>query len=238
MSESADNYCIRADYRPNYSSRTLDTEQQVFWGPERIVSSALYQWHVYDYAERLVRERKLATVLDVGCGPATKLMDRIAPLATVYGVDQDSAVNYCKSRYDRGTFLVDDFERPTLNVDVEFDLIVCSDVIEHIHNPDVLLAYIKRFCRPGTLVLLSTPDRERLRGKHALSCTKSEHVREWSSTEFAKYLQSRGFEVMQHRHLPPVKTALNSLFLLHVAVQLARLRPYRYNQVALCRLRS
>lgn len=236
MNQCADNYCIRPDYTPNFESRTLDTNEEVFWRSARIRTSQFYQWHVYDYVAQLVRERNLRTVLDVGCGPATKLMSCIAPLAQVYGIDQQSAVTYCKNTYSSGTFMVDDFENPRLEVATDFDVIICSDVIEHIHDPDVLLAYIKRFCRKETLVVLSTPDRERLRGKRALVCTKAEHVREWSAPEFAAYLKSRGFEIVEHTHLPPVKTALNSLFFMHLAIQFARLRPYRYNQMAVCRL--
>lgn len=238
MTVSAENYCIRSDYTPNYASRTLDTDKEVFWKPERISTSRFYQWHVYNHVAQMIRERKLRSVLDIGCGPATKLMACIAPLAEVYGIDQQSAVAYCRSIYDRGTFLVDDFEKPFLQVNERFDIIICSDVIEHIHDPDVLLGYIRRFCQKDTLVVLSTPDRERLRGKRALTCTKSEHVREWSALEFAAYLRSRDFEVLSHLHLPPVKTAINTLFFLHLTVQLARFRPYRYNQMAVCRVRN
>lgn len=46
MPPAADNYCIRRDYTPNYQSRTLDTEREVFWGPTRIATNRDYQWHV------------------------------------------------------------------------------------------------------------------------------------------------------------------------------------------------
>lgn len=236
--ENDERYHIRPDYVPNLASRTLDGDDHVFWRPERIRSSEVYQWHVYKLAVDLIREHGIRTVLDVGCGPATKLMRLIAPIADVIGIDQASAVEFCRRRYDRGTFMVDDFENPAIKLDVAPGLVICSDVIEHIHDPDVLLNYLKRLATPDTLLLLSTPDRERFRGRRALQCPKSEHVREWSQPELASYLESRGFRILLHRHFPPVRLVPSRYLALQLGYQWGHGRAFRYNQAALCRLAS
>ncbi len=235
IASPADNYCIRHDYVPNSASASLDSEDKVFWHPSRLRSGLYYQWDVYRYARDLIVRQGLKTVLDVGCGPAVKLMSLIAPVATVYGIDQESAARYCRDTYGRNCFYADNFESPSVRIDSEFDLVICSDVIEHVHEPDTLLSYIRRFCSPETLILFSTPDRVRLRGDAMLTSPKAEHVREWSYAEFGTYLSSRGFRLLEQRHLPPVRTGMNRFTLLEMVLQFSRLRPYRYNQIALCK---
>lgn len=229
-----DNYGIRADYKARTVNATLDDDDRSFWVDSRVRESGLYQWHVYAYAAELVKQRSIKTVLDIGCGTAVKLMQQLAPITEVYGIDQVSASNACRERYGYPRFYADDFENPQLRLPVDFGLIVCSDVVEHVTNPDVLLAYIRRFSSSNTLVLLSTPDRDRLRGTGCLSSPKAEHIREWTFAEFSTYLRSRGFSVERHWHSPPVKTALNKLFVRRLWGQISRMRPYAYNQVALC----
>lgn len=231
-----DNYCIRPDYVAREANLSLDEGERKFWGEERIRESALYQWHVYAFAANLVQERSIGAVLDVGCGTAAKLVEHLAPVTEIYGIDQPSAASFCRDRYKCPRFFADDFEAPQLDLKQDFRLIICSDVIEHVTNPDVLLNYIRRFCSPDSLVLLSTPDRDRLRGRNSLRSPKAEHVREWNYAEFGDYVRSRGFEIVRHWHLPPVKTAANRLFAVHLLRQLTRLRPYNLNQAVLCRL--
>ncbi|MDH3380268.1 MAG: class I SAM-dependent methyltransferase, partial [Gammaproteobacteria bacterium] len=198
-------YCIREDYRPNQANLTLEHEDVVFWSPSRIQSSRLYQLPLYELAKSLVIEQGMQNVIDVGCGPGIKLMSLIAPVANVFGIDQKSAVDYCRTAYNSGTFLVDNFEDPAIELSEEFDLVICSDVIEHLEDPDQLLSYIKRYCNPSTLILISTPDRDKVRGKDCNFCPQKEHIREWNSEEYSNYLKKSGFEIIDHYFLPPLR---------------------------------
>lgn len=38
------------------------------------------------------------------------------------------------------------------------DLVVAGDIIEHLSNPGLMLAGLRRFCRPDSLLLLKTPN--------------------------------------------------------------------------------
>lgn len=233
-----DNFCIRPDYVPNKENRTLEVDGIEFWESRRISKSLLYQWHVYQYAQTLIRTKHLRSVLDIGCGPATKLISMIEPNAPlVVGIDQPTTIEFCRRKYATGEFYSDNFEAPTLKLDHRFDLIICSDVIEHLEQPDQLLSYIQRFATPNSLILISTPDRARTWGEDCLYSPKPEHIREWTGKEFADYLCSRGFDIVEHRHFPPVKTAANKLFAIHVIHQLLKRQPYRYNQAVLCKIK-
>lgn len=178
-----------------------------YWNPQRIAASARWQWHVYAWGARLVRSRSLRSVLDVGCGPATKLAALIAPVCDdIEGIDQPSAVAAAEQLGRPGRFRAVDLDAPHTDnrspAPRTYDLIICADVLEHLLDPDPALRFIGSLCHAGSLVLLSTPDRDRLRGRRCMRCEKIEHVREWSAAEFAQYLRSRGWVVLQTRMLP------------------------------------
>ena len=229
-------YEIRSDYRINTEIHTIDTSTNTYWTGERIKRAALYQWHVYTWARDLVEERGLSVVVDVGCGPAVKLNELIAPCASeIFGIDQPSIVEFCKRTYSKGTYLADDFESPSVELPREPDLIICCDVIEHLLSPDALVGYLKRLAGTDTLILISTPDRDRLRGPDATECPNPAHIREWSSPEFHRYLASSGLEVLEQRHSPPLRTTPSRLFLRHFMRQLRPGRSWQCNNAVLCR---
>ena len=62
-----------------------------------------------------------------------------------------------------------------------------------------MLELIQRFSGHETDIIVSTPDRDRLRGRACLSCDKPDHVREWSRAEFVRFLRSRGLQVRRSR---------------------------------------
>ena len=232
-----DKYCIKDGYVANIENKTLETDGVVFWTPKRCQDSYFYQWHVYQYAKDIIKAKGLKRIIDVGCGAGTKMVRMLVPIADVIGIDQASVVDFCSNKYPGVNFMSDNFEEPTLNLDEAVDLVICSDVIEHLSDPDMLINYIKRFCGPDTIVVFSTPDRDKVRGIECSHSPKREHIREWSSPEFSQYLQSRGFTINEHLHLPPVKTHFNSLFFIHLIIQMFKLRSYRYNQVVSCSLK-
>ena len=100
------------------------------------------------------------------------------------------------TKFDR--WLVDDIENPTLILDRKFDAIICSDVIEHLVDPDKLFPYIEKFSNTKTFIILSTPDRSVYRGKDHFGPPHNEsHVREWNRKEFEKYICSKGLKLLE-----------------------------------------
>jgi 2-polyprenyl-3-methyl-5-hydroxy-6-metoxy-1,4-benzoquinol methylase len=97
-------------------------------------------------------------VLDVGCATgflAKRLQDRGA---TVVGLELDEraaaeARRYCEAVY------IGDVETMELPLQPEsFDAIVCGDLIEHLRDPQALLARIRPFLTPEGTLVLSTPN--------------------------------------------------------------------------------
>ncbi len=229
-------YCIRDGYIPNTENHTFEREGVIFWSESRLHASLIYQWPAYVYAKKIVVGKKIENVLDIGCGPARKLMHLLGDVSNVHGIDQASAIKYCVENYSNGNFYIDNFENPQLILSVEFGLIICSDVIEHIEDPDILLAYIKKFCGPNTLVIISTPDRKRARGENCLHCPQKEHIREWSKEELIEYLAQSGFDIIEHCFQAPLKPGISIIHLRNWFYQLSKGLSLNYNQVALCKV--
>lgn len=93
------------------------------------------------------------TVLDIGCG-AQPYRALLPTDVTYKGIDTEDA----KARFgydvpDTTYFTGDKFPVETGGV----DFILCSEVLEHIPNPDFFLNEIKRCLRPGGRLLLTVP---------------------------------------------------------------------------------
>ncbi|WP_020409611.1 class I SAM-dependent methyltransferase [Hahella ganghwensis] len=236
-------YFIKAGYQPNDENKTMDeVSGEVYWDNGRVKASYLYQFPVYEYLSRIISEKKITSMIDIGCGVASKLgyLHEKHPDLKIVGIDQPNAIEYCKKNYDFGEWIVDDFEKPSLPSNIAFgpDLIICSDVIEHLIDPDVLLKYIHKIATPDTIVVLSTPDRDLLRGEKCMVSPNKYHIREWSGDEFKKYIDSRGFDVLEHLHQLPIKCSLNRLLFSEIILRMLKLQNLRYNQVVVLRVKS
>jgi 2-polyprenyl-3-methyl-5-hydroxy-6-metoxy-1,4-benzoquinol methylase len=77
------------------------------------------------------------------------------------------------------------------------DLVIASDVIEHLLEPDEMLKFIVDKIDPR-YVVISTPDRNLLRyGIHNGPPLNAKHIREWSMPELHAYL-SEFLEIIEH----------------------------------------
>jgi SAM-dependent methyltransferase len=239
MKIARDNYCIRHDYISRPASvpdaHELDTQ---YWNPYRTCMAKYYQYHVYLYGKELIVEKGLQSVLDIGCGPAWKLKTLIAPVCNdIIGLDRASIIEYCKQRFDFAQFISYDIEKETFPLKKTFDLIICADVVEHLADPDKLLEDIRSAAHYGTIVLFSTPDRDAMRGKDCLYSPNREHVREWNSGEFANYLESRGFTLLDHKLVPPMRFNWSKRYFAVWWRQRGNSRKFSFCQIAVCKKR-
>jgi SAM-dependent methyltransferase len=123
---------------------------------ERVVTAAggfnpTWQRHVAAYAlcERYLARGRIA---DVGCGIGHSYQ-LLAPRETV-GVDLDADA---LAGQERTTVVADMRELPF--GDAEFDGAIAVHSIEHVPDPERALAELARIVRPGSTVVLVTPNR-------------------------------------------------------------------------------
>jgi len=178
-------YCIVAGYRHRDEAHFFDdTENTDNW-----------QREVYQYAAQLMTGRSLRRVYDVGCGSGYKLMHYLGAFDTV-GLDMPETVAFLRKTYPERRWEVSDFAVPPAAP----DLVVCSDVIEHLPDPDLLMSFLRRMKAPH--VVLSTPARNLLYGRSSSfrygPPANPSHCREWSFDEFAQYVSGH-FAIVDHR---------------------------------------
>lgn len=232
----SERYFLPEGYRTNPVATTRDSEREdVYWNRNRWRNALYYQYPVYRYCANLVKKMGANRIIDVGCGVGRKLemLHRRFPEMEIVGIDQEDPIQTCRKNHSFGRWIADDLENPGPGVDgLQADLVVCSDVIEHVLDPDVLLEYLRARCRAGGRIVISTPDRERLYGPGKLTAGQRDHVREWNASEFANYLNARTFSIIEHFHMRPTGIGLNILWLREwlKTVVLGR-GVYRYNQV-------
>lgn len=89
-------------------------------------------------------------VLDVGCG--NKPYRALVPATTYTGLDVDTPftrkVGAAEVFYDGKTFPLPD---------AAFDGVLCSQVLEHVFEPEAFLGEIRRVLRPGGTLVLAVP---------------------------------------------------------------------------------
>jgi len=103
--------------------------------------------------ERLLEPLK---VLDVGCGDGKLLRSLMAPQRELHGCDWiETAPAGVPAEYKQV-----DLNRAGLSAyaDASFDLILCSDVIEHLESPGALLREISRVLRSNGMAFISFPN--------------------------------------------------------------------------------
>jgi len=210
-----------------------------YWDKNRVLSSEVFQFPVYQFLSNYIKKNKIKTLIDLGCGIGSKLsyVNFHNPSTEIIGIDQDDPISYCKKTYAFGKWLVDDFENPLLIKELKAELLICCDVIEHLEDPDVLLDYIKSMLKKDGTAIISTPERDRLRGVNCTHSPNKFHIREWSYDEFEIYLQSHGFEILKHFNQFPAKIGLNRFFFSVLFKRLLKLKPLKYNQVVMLKLK-
>jgi SAM-dependent methyltransferase len=103
-------------------------------------------------------------------------------------------------------FVEADLDELELDLGRSFDLIVCADVLEHLKHPDACLRFIRSHLAEGGRALLSTPERDHLRGRDCMRSPHPGHVREWNAAEFRRFVGGCGLVVERQLMLPQGRT--------------------------------
>jgi 2-polyprenyl-3-methyl-5-hydroxy-6-metoxy-1,4-benzoquinol methylase len=187
-------YFIKDGYRENldnsyYSDNLSDN---IIWQPD-----------VYSYAIEYAKKHNIKNIIDIGSGNGDKLYKHRNAFDITFidfGSNLETIKNKFKNSSRRHTYIEQDFEKSFPNISVKTiknSIIICSDVIEHIRNMDHLCAALANYSKATRLLVVSTPDRERLYGFNQNGIPANLcHVREWRLDELEKYFSSVGMNFL------------------------------------------
>lgn len=112
------------------------------------------------FVSNIVSERRPLNVLDVGCGTGANLTALLAkqfPDTQFIGVDSDEAsIRFANQKNAvANARYVTDAEAGDLGL---FDLVIASEVIEHVEDPDAFLQFLRSCLAPGGQLILTLPN--------------------------------------------------------------------------------
>lgn len=152
-----------------------------------------WQDEVYSLAKLFLDRYSLKSVIDVGTGSGYKLMKYFSNEETI-GLEIEPGLNKLKNKYSNRKWL------NPLEVnfsDLSSDLVITSDVIEHVPNPQVFLEDLKRI-NNVKYYFISTPERKNLYNSLDFGPpTNTHHYREWDHKEFNQFI-SKEFDIIYH----------------------------------------
>jgi Glycosyl transferase family 2/Methyltransferase domain len=185
----ASNFFLKAGYRsrhqPEYFADTFAGEIEIVHQPD-----------VYPLAAHLGAHHGCRYLIDIGCGRATRLIPLRSSFRLI-GVDFGENIRWCRAHAALDVAIEWDLDRPEAipvpDASVQEAVVVCADVIEHLVDPTPLIANLYRFAQIAPAVLVSSPERDLVRGPDDLGPpTNPAHVREWALSEFVRLFEEAG----------------------------------------------
>ena len=116
---------------------------------------------IAEQVTRLAADRRGAALeIGPGSGVYVPLLARLFDRVTVSDVHDAylDAARALAAAHTNVTVVQDDIRRPALPT-ASFDVVLCTEVIEHVRESRAALAGMRRLLRPGGVLLLSTPQR-------------------------------------------------------------------------------
>ena len=145
-------------------------------------------------------------VLDAGCGTGRNLAE-FGRLGTAQGVDPSpQAIEFCRRR-GLGEVEAAGIEALPF-ADGAFDLILATDVLEHVERDDVAASELRRVAAPGALLVVTVPAYRWLWSQHDDS---HHHLRRYTAGGLRRRLAAAGWR-------PVLLTYFNSLLLPPIAL--------------------
>lgn len=141
--------------------------------------------------------------LDVGCNVGTAVEAARCLGLNATGIEIDaSAIDIAKKQFTECTFINISVEQHSKSKE-KYDLVYCSEVIEHVPNPLSFANALYNLLKPGGLLFITTPDSGHLlRPKDFISWNEvkpPEHIFWYNKKSIKRLLLNAGFNQVNFR---------------------------------------
>jgi len=158
-----------------------------------------------EYRQGEKRTRQKLKIFDAGCGNGYLARYLINQGFSVDGCDiSESGIKQAESLCPEGRFeLLSVYDNFLDRFTPGYDLVILSEVIEHLYSPRIAVQRAKELLRPGGLLIITTPYHSYLKnlllaltGKldpHFTVLWDGGHIKFWSRKTISQLLQEFGF---------------------------------------------
>lgn len=136
--------------------------------------------------------------LDVGCSAGFMIEVGIKHGFDSYGVEFSKEAISKADVQTQSRIINSDVNQLSDSKESKFDLVTCFDIVEHVQDPFIFLASLKRLLNPGGLLVLTTPDPEhslaKIMGTKWPMLQPMQHTIIFSKSGLKSVLDQTGFE--------------------------------------------
>ena len=217
----------------NYYNEVADEYNDMFYVRKDEYPPLKYR-HKYMFnmiSEEIINQE--CKILDIGCGPGEMCIDLAKKYNDIYGVDiSEEMIRIAKKKTEnldiKGsiTYEVGDIENLNYE-DSFFDAIICSGVVEYLHNDENWGKELKRILKPNGILIINVTNKYAIRRLtlpiinyfkrlkvvyNLLNCIKTRILkkeklnrfpfipRDHAPRKFDKFLLEKGFKKISHNY--------------------------------------
>jgi len=168
--------------------------------------------YLYPTLYEMLIEHKGKRILDVGCGNGVIASRLLADGFDVYGIDaSETGINIASKKHSDRFFVQDvsSEQLPNELRSIQFDVIISTEVIEHLYAPRSYMQLIRNTLKDGGEVIISTPYHGYLKNLVMALTNKMDghftvlwdggHIKFWSKATLTALLGEFDFKVTQFR---------------------------------------
>jgi ubiquinone/menaquinone biosynthesis C-methylase UbiE len=178
------------------------TKIEIAEGYDRIAETLAMSPKFYRLCASIIapKIRPHSHVLDIGCGQGWQLAEirKLRPAAILQGIDiSPKLVMLARERVPGACFQTGDADNLPY-CDAQFEVVLMTEVLEHLADPVLALTQIRRVLKPGGWLLMTVPNRDWMRYEWYLSSRKAYQPVDdkwYRVAEVQSYLTQAGFVI-------------------------------------------